>query len=145
MPHIHTPGPTVILSATGKSSAYATGGSTVLVGDWYKVHPSLGRPYFTCKLTGTSAGSTATATVSIQGSNDGTNAPSTDIYTFSGITLTTNTVVLGGTPASTAGGGGHPAYIRANLTSLTTSTAGSTAAQSANVVVIASYGYTGQG
>lgn len=145
MPYIHTPGPTTLLSATGKSSAYAISGSTVSVGEWFKVHPSLGRPYFTCKLTGTSAVSTATASVSIQGSNDGTNAATTDIYTFSGITLTTDTVVLGGTPASTAGGGGHPAYIRANLTSLTTSTAASTANQSANVVVTASYGYTGQG
>ena len=136
---IRSQGPTVILTATGKSSAYATDGSTLIAGDWWRIHPSLGRFYFTCKLTGTSVGSTATATVLVEGSNDGVNAASTALLTWSGITLTTDTVVLGSpVPSSLAGQWG---YVRANVTSLTTSTAGSTTAASANVVVEANGGY----
>ena len=139
---IQTAGPTVILSATGKSSVYATAGSTVLAGDWYRIHPKLNRFYITCKLTGTSAVSTATATVNIEGSNDGVTAASTPLYSFSGITLTTDIVVLGGSLPTTLGG--TPGYIRANMTALTTSTAGSTTAASANVTVHINAGYVGQ-
>ena len=139
---IQTAGPTIILSATGKSSVYATGGSTVLVGDWYRIHPKLGRPYITCRLTGSSVGSTATATVNIEGSNDGVTAASTPLLAFTGITLTTDTVVLGGSLTTTLGG--TPGYVRANLTSLTTTTLGSTTAASGNVVVHWNSGYLGQ-
>ena len=139
---IQTAGPTLILSATGKSSAYATAGTTVLVGDWYRIHPKLGRPYITCRLSGSSAVSTATATVNIEGSNDGITAASTPLYTFSAITLTTDIVVLGGSLPTTLGG--TPGYIRANLTSLTTTTLGSTTAASNNVLVHWNSGYLGQ-
>tara|TARA_R110000868_G_scaffold27637_2_gene104554 strand:+ start:311 stop:745 length:435 start_codon:yes stop_codon:yes gene_type:complete len=139
---IQTAGPTLILSATGKSSAYSTAGTTVLVGDWYRIHPKLGRPYITCRLSGSSAVSTATATVNIEGSNDGITAASTPLYTFSGITLTTDIVVLGGSLPTTLGG--TPGYVRANLTSLTTTTAGSTANLSNNVAVHWNSGYLGQ-
>ena len=139
---IQTAGPTLILSATGKSSVYATAGTTVLSGDWYRIHPALGRLYITCRLTGTSAVSTATATVNIEGSNDGITAASTPLYSFSGITLTTDIVVLGGSLPTTLSG--QPGYIRANMTALTTSTAGSTTAASANVLVHVNAGSLGR-
>jgi hypothetical protein len=139
--YIHTQGPTTLLSATGKTSTYSPSGSTSLEGDWFRIHPQMGRFYFTCKLTGTSVGSTATATVQIEGSNDGVTAASTALLTWSGITLTTDTVVLGSpVPSSLQAQWG---YVRANMTSLTTSTAGSTASAAANVTVITNGGYVG--
>ncbi len=114
-----------LLSATGKTSYGLAGGTgtTALAGAWYRVGPNIDRMWFTSKLTGTSVGSTATATISIQGSNDESVAASTDLLTFSAQSLTTDTVTLGGpVPSSLSGAFG---YIRANLTSLTTATAGS--------------------
>lgn len=118
-------GVTTIVTASAKTSAAGASGTTAYTGDWYHVptNVDISRIGFTCKLTNSSAGSTATATVTIEGSNDGTNAASTALITWSGITSTTDTVVLGGPiPSSLAG---HFHYIRANVTAMTTTTAGS--------------------
>lgn len=138
---IRMDGPTTLLTATGKTSAYSVGGSTTIASDWWRVDPQIGNYFFTCKLTGTSAGTTATATVQIEASNDAVNAASTALLVWSGITLTTDTVVLG-SPVPSSLNAAWP-YIRANVTSLTTSTAGSTAAAAANIVVQASGQYVG--
>ena len=109
-------GPTIILSNTAAT--------TLQVGDWHQVNPRVGRYSFQVVLVGSSNVSTATATVSIEVSNNGV-TPLPDAYrTFSAVSLTTNTVTTGGccTGTSMAGPWG---YIRANLSSLTTSTAGS--------------------
>ena len=137
MAYLHLGGVTTLVSVSGKTSDAGGPGSTATAGDWFQVHPKINVKDigFTCKLTGSSAVSTATATVSIEASNDGTNAASTDLLTFSGITLTTNTVVLSGTIMSSFAG--HYGYIRANVTSLTTSTAGSTSMNAPLVVVAA--------
>ena len=109
-------GPTTILTNTAAT--------TLQVGDWHQVNPRVGRYSFQVVLVGSSNVSTATATVSIEVSNDGSNALTEKLRTFSAVSLTTNTVTTGGccTGTSMAGPWG---YIRANLSSLTTSTAGS--------------------
>lgn len=151
--HLLPGAPQTLLSATGKTSYGLEGGTgtTALEGAWFRLNPEYGRLWFTSKLTGTSVGSTATATISIQGSNDGTNAASTDLITFSAQSLTTDTVVLSGPVPSSLNGA--YAYVRANLTSLTTATAGSsegatsagsTNGTAANVEILANTGIFGR-
>ena len=109
-------GPTTILTNTAAT--------TLQVGDWHQVNPRVGRYSFQVVLAASSAGSTATATVSIQVSNDGV-TPLPDAYrTFTAVSLTADTVSTGGSATGTSMGGPW-GYIRANLSSLTTSTAGS--------------------
>jgi hypothetical protein len=122
-----------IIDASGpKVLLQSTAGTTLTVGSWFTVNPNVSNYSFQVVLTGSSDVSTATASVSIQASNDGVNPLPETIRTFATLSLTTNTVTTGGscTGSSMAGPWG---YIRANLTSLTTSTAGS--AGSPRVVV----------
>ena len=149
--HIVPGQPLNILSATGKSSAGSENGSdgtTAVEGAWYRMDPRLGRLWFTSKLiTGADQGATAdttfTATITIEGSNDGSNAASTVLHTFSAQQSTTDTVVLGG-PIATSLQGAY-GYIRANLTSLTTGTAETTGlAYGCQVDITVNAGFLGQ-
>jgi hypothetical protein len=133
-------GPTTLLQASGQTSG-STAGTTAQAGSWHRWPPNIHSIGFCCNIVGTSAVSTATATVNIEVCNDGLTAASTPILSFSGITLTTDSVTLAGVAASSMPG--PWAYVRANLTSLTTATAASTGSP-AVVTVTANGGHTGQ-
>lgn len=104
----------------------STAGSTLKVGNWFKVDPSvLHRDLaFQAVMTASSVGATASSTVNIEVSNDGVYPLSTAAALIIALTNTSTTYISGGgcLPSSFAGSWG---YIRANLSSLTTSTAGS--------------------
>jgi hypothetical protein len=146
MPFIQTQGPTVILTATQRTSSVA--GSTTHTGSWYTIHPSLGRFFITAKLTGSSVGSTATADVYLDVSNDGSIACSTPVLTFVGMTTTdtsTNYQNLGtAIPTSLQA---HYGYIRARISTFTSGTllssASPTPTVAGNVVVTLNSGYVG--
>ena len=124
MPYLQTGGPTVIFTSTA--------GTTSSAGSWYQVHPSINRLAFHVKQTTSSVGATAGSTTYIEVSNDGVTALATKGLTI-GITATTDTVSDGGTFASSMQA--QWAYIRANLNSLTTSTAGSAGSPAVVVTV----------
>ena len=110
----------------------STAGSTAATGTWYSIPHDFGRPAIQVVLAASSAGATAGTTVTIEVSNTTAVAVATKAATIS-LTCTTNTVSDGaGLPSSMVGGW---RFIRAVLTSLTTSTAGSAGSPSVNVYV----------
>lgn len=126
-------------AAQGQVIFQSTAGSTAKAGDWIRVHPGLHRLAFQVVLQTASAGATAGTTVSIEGTNS-TSYPAlaTKLQQFVPI-ATTDLVSDGGGLASSMDR--QWAWIRANMISLTSSTAGS--AGSPSVTVLASGGYTG--
>ena len=123
--YIQTPGPTTLLASTA--------GSTQTVGSWFEVHPSITRLGFQVILQTASAGATAGTTVFIEATNS-TSYPAmaTKGQTFAPI-ATTDLVSDGGMMVSSMQGQWR--FLRANMNSLTTSTAGSAGSPSVTVVV----------
>lgn len=115
MTFAHTPGVTTLLSNTA--------GTTNVVGDWVRIHPKLGRLSFQAILIASSVGATASSSVHIEVSNDGFYPLATKALTLSLTNTSTTYASDGGVLASTMDGTWQ--YVRANLQSLTTSTAGS--------------------
>ena len=109
----------------------SSAGSTAAVGDWYSVD-GLTELSFQAILTASSVGATAGTTVHIEVSNTTAIALATKGRTI-GLTCTTDTVSDGGSLVSSMVGTWR--YIRANLASLTTSTAGSAGSPSVTVRV----------
>lgn len=122
MPVIQTAGATNIFTVTA--------GSTSETGDWYHVDQHFGNLVFQAILTASSAGATAATTVYIEASNSTAVPISTKIATLS-LTCTTDTVSDGAAMPSSLNGAWK--LIRANLNSLTTSTAGSAGSPSVTV------------
>ena len=116
MPFAHSPGATTLLSNTA--------GTTTVVGDWFRIHPKLGRLSFHATLLASSIGATASSSVNIEVSNDGVYPLATKALTLSLTNTSTTYASDGGVLASTMDGTWQ--YVRANCASLTTSTAGST-------------------
>jgi hypothetical protein len=121
---IQTAGATQIFSVTA--------GSTTETGDWFQVDQRFGNLVYQVILSASSAGATAGTTVTIEVSNSTAVAVATAAQTF-GLTCTTDTVSDGGTFATSMDGAWK--LIRANMTSLTTSTAGSAGSPSVTVSV----------
>jgi len=124
MANIQTAGATNIFTSTA--------GSTTVVGDWYHVDQHFGNLVFQAILTASSVGATAASSVSIEVSNSTAIAVATKARTFD-LTCTTDVVSGGGSLVSSMVGAWK--LIRANLVSLTTSTAGSTGSPSVTVTV----------
>ena len=127
---IQTPGPVTIFTSTA--------GSTSKAGDWYRVHPSIGRLTWQATLNTSSAGATAGSTVYIEVSNTPTSE------TTGPVPLATKgqTIALAGTTDAVSDGAvlassmsGAWAWVRANMNSLTTSTAGTAGSPSVSVVM----------
>lgn len=84
-------------------------------GSWYRVHPKIGVLSFQAILTGSSEGYLGTASVKIEGSNDGSNANVTALGTISFTTVATP-VADGFTSTD------RFEYVRGTITALTSST-----------------------
>lgn len=110
-------------------------GTTALTGDWYQIPSEYGNITWQAVLAASSVGATAGSTVTIQLSNTTAVALSTAGQTIA-LTCTTDTVSQGGTPYGTTMAGAWK-YIRAVITSLTTSTAGSAGTPNVKVYVYA--------
>jgi len=110
----------------------STAGSTAATGTWYSIPQGWGRPAVQAVLVASSVGATAGTTVTIEVSNTTAAAVATKLATI-GLTCTTDTVSDGAGLSSSMVGGWR--FIRAVLTSLTTSTAGSAGSPSVNVYV----------
>lgn len=122
--YIQTPGPTTIFSNT-----IAT---TSLAGSWYTIHSKLRNLTFEVKQTTSSAGATASSTTYIEISNDGVTPLATKGQTIA-LIASTDAVADGGVLSSSMQG--QWGYIRANVNSLTTSTAGSVGFPVVTVIV----------
>lgn len=114
----------------------STAGSTAATGDWYTVPAEYGDLTWQAVLVASSVGATAGSTITIQLSNS-TAAAAVTAQTI-GLTCTTDTVSNGGGLAGSTFQGAWK-YVRAVLTSLTTSTAGSAGSPSVDV-----YAYAGK-
>lgn len=125
------PGATTIFSNT-----IAT---TSLAGSWYQINSNLARFAWQATLTASSAGATCGSTVVIEVSNDGVNPLATKAQTLALTNDTTDFKSDGAVLSSSMQGAWL--YVRANVTSLTTSTAGS--AGFPVVTVTAAAGYQG--
>lgn len=112
---IQSPGATVLLTSTA--------GTTKTVGSWFEVHPKLGKWAFQALLTASSAAATCGSTIYIEVSNDGVYPIATKGLTIALTNTSTDYVCDGGCFATSMAGSWR--YVRANLQSLTTSTAGS--------------------
>lgn len=114
----------------------STAGSTAATGSWYTIPTEYGDLTWQAVLTASTVGATAGSTVTIQLSN------TTAIAAVTGqtiaLTCTTDTVSNGGGLAGTTMQGAWK-YVRAVLTSLTTSTAGSAGSPAVTV-----YAYAGK-
>lgn len=121
---VNSAGPTVLL----QSSA----GTTQTVGGWFRFAPHIANPTFQVKQTSSSVGATAGSTTYIELSNDGVTPIATKGVTVS-LTGTTDVVSDGAALPSSLNGSWL--YLRANLQSLTTSTAGSAGAPSVTVTM----------
>lgn len=126
MPLIQTAGATQIFEATA--------GSTSETGEWYGIDQRFGNLVWQVVLSASSAGATAATTVTIEVSNTTAVAVATVAQTF-GLTCTTDTVSDGGTFATSMDGAWK--YVRVNMTSLTTSTAGSAGSPAVTVTMSA--------
>ena len=122
MAMLNTPGATAILSNTD--------GTTAVEGSWYEVNPRLRDLSFQAVLQASSAGATCGSTVVIEVSNDGTYPLATKL-TIALTNTTTTYVSDGGTFPSSMQCAWR--YVRANVSSLTTSTAGSAGTPQVNV------------
>ena len=121
----------------GTAILTSTAGSTAATGSWYTIPPGYGNLTWQAVLTASSVGATAGSTVTIQVSNSTAAPASTSVQTIA-LTCTTDTVSGGGVLAGSTMQG-QWRLVRALLTSLTTSTAGS--AGSPSVVVYANVGF----
>jgi hypothetical protein len=124
----------VIQTAGATQIFEVTAGSTAETGDWYEIDQHFGNLAYQVILSASSVGATAGTTVTIEVSNTTAVAVQTAAQTFA-LTCTTDTVSDGGTFATSMDGAWR--YIRANMTSLTTSTAGSAGSPSVTVTVSA--------
>jgi hypothetical protein len=122
MPIINTSG--TILSESG---------TTLAVGEWYAIPANFGNPSWQLILEASSAGATAGTTVYIEVANTNDDAYAVRVHTMA-LTCTTDTVSTGGSLAGSTYDGAWR-LIRANMNSLTTSTAGSAGSPSATVHV----------
>lgn len=122
------PGPNTIYTTTV--------GSTAGTGNWYRVPPWLGRLSFQVTLLTASAGATAGTTTHIEVSNDGSRPLLTKGRTID-TQATTDAIVNGGALQSSMDAAWG--WVRANVASLTTSTAGSAGSPSVTVVCNASF------
>ena len=103
---------------------HSPGGQTILnssstgPGDWYRIHPKLGKLFVSVTHQATSVGASLSSTVNIEASNDGVNALATKLGTivFAGDTIQTDGFAIDS----------HPEYIRANYNSIGAATAAST-------------------
>lgn len=107
MPLLQSPGGQVILASSSTGA-----------GDWYRVHPKLGKLTFQVTHTGTSVGTTIGSTTVIEASNDGVNALATVL----------GTIAIAGSDVKADGFAtdAHWEYIRAKINSVQAATAGST-------------------
>jgi hypothetical protein len=139
MPYIQTQGPTTILTASQKSSSNAaTTGSTQYAGDWYQIHPKMGRLAFQVIQTSASLGCSMSSTVFIQVSNDGVNPNNTVPLTIAQVSTAGLAVVADGS-AFASSHAGQWGYIRAYLNGASTATAGSSGVGIVQVIVNAGY------
>jgi hypothetical protein len=113
---LNSPGPTNILSTTAQST-----------GDWYRVHPKMGKLTFQVVHTGTSDGSSVGSTTVIEASNDGVHALATPLGT---VALSSNSGTNDGFTVDA-----NWAFVRARVGSLAAATAGSTAPGDYNLSV----------
>ena len=129
MPFLQTAGPVTIFASSA--------GSTSSVGSWYQVHPTLGRLGIQVIGVASSAGATMGTTVFIDVSNSTAYASSSHALTF-GLTNSTTDFVsdFAGLPTTFERAW---QFIRANMNSLTTSTAGAAGSPSVSVIVNAGY------
>ena len=129
MPFLQTAGPVTILASSA--------GSTSSVGSWYQIHPAMGRIGVQVIGVASSAGATMGTTVYIEVSNSTAYASSAKALTFNLTNSTTDYVSdFSGLPTT------HERawqFIRANMNSLTTSTAGSAGSPSVTVILNAGY------
>lgn len=126
---INPHGPTILLQSTA--------GSTQTVGAWFALSPHAARMGFQAVLQTASAGATAGTTVFIEVANSTAyGALATKGQTIA-IAATTDLVTEGAGFSSTMDR--QWGYVRANMNSLTSSTAGS--AGSPSVIVIANAGH----
>ncbi len=128
----------------GASSAYdiqgpgtynifsSTAGSTASVGAWKRVHHDVTRVGITISLQTASAGATAGTSGVIEFSHDGVTPLNTKGQSFT-LTGTTDLVADGGALVSSMNGAWP--YIRFNMQSLSSSTAGSAGFPAVNVNV----------
>lgn len=112
MPMLQSPGGQVILASSSTGA-----------GDWYRVHPKLGKLTFQVTHNPTSIGATGTtvsSTTVIEASNDGVNALGTVL----------GTVALAGDGVQSNGFAtdAHWEYVRAKINSVGAASAGSTGA-----------------
>ena len=111
----------------------STAGTTIASGTWYQIPTNYGNPAWQAILAASSVGATAGSTVTIEVSNTTAIAISTIAQTIA-LTCTTDTVSAGGTLYGTTMLAAWK-FIRANIASLTTSTAGSAGSPSVRVIV----------
>lgn len=126
MPMIHPGSVTTILQSTAES--------TTKTGDWYQIHPNASRIAWQAVLTVSSAGATAGSTVYVEVANTTAVAVATKASSFV-ITATTDTVSDGGVFATTMLGAWK--FMRVNMQSLSSSTAGSAGSPQLTVYVSA--------
>src|SRR3972149_2148226 len=105
----------------------STAGTTATTGNWYRVDENVVRAglAFQAVLTASSVGATATSSVGIEVSNDGVYPLSTAPALSISLTNTSTTYISNGGCLATSLAGAFY-YVRANLVSLTSSTAGAT-------------------
>jgi hypothetical protein len=111
----------------------STAGTTLRAGTWYSIPSNFGNPAWQAILTASSVGATAGSTITIEVSNSTQVAISTIAQTIA-LTCTTDTVSAGGTLYGTTMLAAWR-FIRANIASLTTSTAGSAGSPAVRVIV----------
>jgi len=112
----------------------STAGTTATTGNWYRVDENVVRAglAFQAVLTASSVGATATSSVGIEVSNDGVYPLSTAPALSISLTNTSTTYISNGGCLATSLAGAFY-YVRANLVSLTSSTAGSTGSPAVTV------------
>lgn len=119
-----------ILNVSG--TILSQSGTTLAVGDWYQFPPGHGNPTWQAVLEASSAGATAGTTIHIEVANS-TAEYAVRVHTIA-LTCTTDTVSTGGSLAGSTYQGAWR-MIRANMASMTTSTAGSAGSPTATVYV----------
>lgn len=126
MPYIQTKGPTTIYQNTAAT--------TKASGDWYQVHPGLKNLTFQVVQTASSVGATASSTTYIEVTNSTAEGPVATKWLTVALTGTTDTVTDGGSATGTSMSGPWHFY-RANINSVSTSTAGSAGFPVVKVIV----------
>ena len=125
MPFIQTAGPVTLFASSA--------GSTSATGSWYQVHPTLGRLGIQVIGVASSAGATMGTTVFIDVTNSTAYASTAHALTFALTNSTTDFVSdFSGLPTTFERAWN---FIRANMNSLTTSTAGSAGSPAVSVIL----------